>query len=391
MLIKKIKLVVLGRGLAGCITASLFKYFSPKSEVELIYDSSIAALPVGQATILDTPQLLWDMFRPNFTWYENPVKATLKTGILYENWGKKNDKFFHPFNFGSIGVHYVPDAIQDYLCEHGGFKITDKHISEDCNEIDADYIFDCRGFPKNYDDYDQLYNPINAVLLGRNEEIKPAQLWTRAVATPNGWTFDIPLTDKTSLGYLYNSDITSVEDATQNFNEMFNSPEILGKMNTKHYIAKNPIVDDRIIKNGCRLFFIEPLEATAVSVYLSWAVMCFNMIFAKKHSIEQATNFIKTNIHQVQNFILYHYGFGSKWDTPFWNYAKTLKNDNLKDPLFYEIMNYSNSVDEHYINPHEYDNKTKYGIHHGYSFRNMYEGLGADEYRLRYSLKEMLE
>ena len=56
-----------------------------------------------------------------------------------------------------------------------------------------------------------------------------------------------------------------------------------------------------------------------------------------------------------------------------------------------EIMNDSNSVDEHYINPHEYDNKTKYGIHHGYSFRNMYEGLGADEYRLRYSLKEMLE
>tara|TARA_Y100000310_G_scaffold268651_1_gene281352 strand:- start:237 stop:1379 length:1143 start_codon:yes stop_codon:yes gene_type:complete len=373
---KKIKLVVLGRGLAGCITASIFKYYSPQSEVELIYDSKIPPVPIGQATILDTPQILWDLFRPNLTWHDNPIKATFKTGILYENWGKKNDKFFHPFSFGHLGVHYNTDAIQDYMCENGRFKVIDKHIS-DYKDVDADYIFDCRGFPKTYDNYDMLVNPLNTALLARSEEVKPTQHWTRAVATPNGWTFDIPLTDHTSLGYLYNSDITTDEDATQNFNEIFDNPEIYKKMKFKKYLAKEPIIDNRIILNGNRLFFLEPLESTAVSIYLTWAIICFNMIFDKKNSPKQVSDLIRKTIQQVQNFILYHYGFGSKWDTPFWDYAKRLKDDNLTDLLFWKIMDYCNSVEEHAINTNEYQERTVYGTHHGMSFRNMYEGLGA--------------
>ena len=27
---------------------------------------------------------------------------------------------------------------------------------------------------------------------------------------------------------------------------------------------------------------------------------------------------------RIQNFVLWHYQFGSKFDTPFWNYAKSL-------------------------------------------------------------------
>ena len=377
------KIVVLGRGLAGCFTASYMKYYS-SAEVEMIYDSAIPALPIGQATLLDAPQRLWDMFRPahfdpKMNWYDNPIKGTIKTGILYENWGKKYDKFFHPFPNYLVATHYSTDALQDYICKNSGFKVTDKKVSEDCSEIDADYIFDCRGFPKNYDNYDNLYNPLNAVLLGRNEEIKPAQTWTRAVATPNGWTFDIPLTDQTSLGYLYNSDITSVEDATQNFNEMFNSPEIHRKMATPHYVVKDPFVTDRIILNGCRLFFLEPLEATAISVYLAWVAICFDHIILKRISAQQATEMIKTRVQQVQDFILYHYGFGSKWDTPFWDYAKKMKDNHLNDPEFWKFMNYSSSTKPHWSTD-ETENKMQYGVHQPLSFRNMYEGLGADVY-----------
>ena len=168
----KIKMVVVGRGLAGCVTATYFKYFSPESDIELIYDSNIPALPIGQATVLDMPTLLWDVFRQGMNWYNNPIKATFKTGILYENWGKKNDTFFHPFRLGDTALHYSTDSVQDYLCKNGGFKVTDRTISDkELTEIDADYIFDCRGFPKNYDAYQMLINPINACLLAKNKEI----------------------------------------------------------------------------------------------------------------------------------------------------------------------------------------------------------------------------
>ena len=367
------KIVILGRGLAGCLTASHFKYYSPQTEIELIYDSNIPSVPIGQATFVENPKMLWDMFRPKLDWYDNPFKATFKTGILYENWGKKCDKFFHPFRFHTHAIHYDTNSIQNYLCENGGFIVTDKNIS-DYKNIDADYIFDCRGFPKNYDDYDMLVNPLNAALLARSEEVKPAQHWTKAVATPDGWTFDIPLTDHTSLGYLYNSDITNDEDATENFNEMFDSPEIYQKMKFKNYVAKNPIIEDgRVILQGNRLFFLEPLESTAVAMYNRWSKYCFSYIIHKENGAQAISERITEEIKQVQNFILYHYGFGSKWDSPFWDYAKTLR---ITDPDFYRLMNYAMSTNLHWSNE-DYDNEQlhSYGLHTSFNFRNMYEGL----------------
>lgn len=361
------KIVVLGRGLAGCFTAAHFKYFSAQCEVELIFDSKIPPVPIGQATTAENPKLLWTLFQPN--WYKNPIKATFKTGILYENWGKKNDKFFHPFPFDGVALHYDTTSCQDYLCKNGNFKITDKNIL-DYNEVDADYIFDCRGFPKNYNDYDLLTNPLNAALCAKSNEINSTQHWTRAVATPNGWTWVIPLTDHTSLGYLYNSDITSDEDATQNFNEMFGSIKIYTKMKFKNYMAKNPIIDNRIILNGNRLFFIEPLESTSVDIYLAWIRKCFAFVVHKSVSATEAQDDIREYISRTKNFILYHYGFGSKWNTPFWNYAKTLT---ITDPVFWNFLNYSISTKEHWSNP-EYAGKD-YGSLGTFNFRNCYEGF----------------
>ena len=83
---------------------------------------------------------------------------------------------------------------------------------------------------------------------------------------------------------------------------------------------------------------------------------------------------MRTQVHQ-----LYHYKFGSKWNTPFWDYAKTLK---ITDPLFWEIMNYCISQKDTFFagsNDQEHDQRTQYGVHFGLSFRNMYEGLGAGD------------
>ena len=75
---------------------------------------------------------------------------------------------------------------------------------------------------------------------------------------------DFFLTDVSSpshkgcVGYCYNQDITSKENAEKNMLEMFDV-EITKHLKFNNYIAKQPIIDDRIFLSGNRLFFIEPM------------------------------------------------------------------------------------------------------------------------------------
>ena len=92
----------------------------------------------------------------------------------------------------------------------------------------------------------------------------------------------------------------------------------------------NPI-DDRVILQGNRLFFLEPMESTATETYLEWARRTFRVIIEGELTKEDAVKGMKKYIKQIQNFILWHYQFGSKYDTPFWEHAKNIL---FHDPLF---------------------------------------------------------
>ena len=86
------KIVVLGAGNAGSMTALLYAFYSKKHEhieIELIHDPNVQSETVGQATLTKHPTLLW--MGTGFNWYENKIHATFKSGILYEGWGKINE------------------------------------------------------------------------------------------------------------------------------------------------------------------------------------------------------------------------------------------------------------------------------------------------------------
>jgi len=332
------KITVLGKGNAGCLTALHYAYHARKRKnisIELIYDPNIPPEKVGQATLIGVPTLLWKALGIN--WYDNPIQATPKFGILYENWGKKNHKFIHPFAFNLVALHYSPAKLQDTILTSKYFKVKEKHINN-YDEIDSDFIFDCRGKPsKNFDNYNELRSPVNSVLLGEGKSKDCDINWTRAVATPDGWTFVIPNTTKTtSYGYLYNDKITSIKKASTNFKKLFNLAkqgiylnEKVDNFKFKSYVAKKPILDNRVILSGNSLFFLEPLESTAIESYLQWARLTWDWIIDKKVTPEFITNQFHTYINQVQNFILWHYMYGSKYNTPFWEATKKFKINDL--------------------------------------------------------------
>ena len=366
------KITVIGAGNAAIFTALNYAYSvkdDSSYEIELIHDPNISPEIVGQATFQSVPATLYQTL--GFNWYNNPIHATPKSGILYEGFGKKNDKWFHPFPADNMAMHFCPSEMQKYILNSGYFKVIESNVL-DPKDVDADYVFDCRGKPTDFTDYDELINPTNACILAKPNWDTTEAFWSRHVATPDGWTFVIP-THKDSpshdycVGYCYNSNITSKEDAEKNMLEMFDV-EIKKHTGYKNYIAKN-IVDGRIMLNGNRLFFLEPMESSAVEAYSQVSRRAHYSIFTNQFGNSRMVEEIRAFIQQTQHFILWHYQFGSKYDTPFWDYAKSLyfAEDPYFNDSFVERIKDATPIEEY--------GQREYGNWIGTSIKNWYDGM----------------
>lgn len=334
-----IKIAIIGAGNAGCITALHFHKFllevSDQFEIDIYHSPHDHPIEkVGQGTTILVPQLISSVL--NINWYHNPIGATFKTGILYEGWGKKNDKIFHPFEMPNAAMHFVPKKFSECVLESNLFNVQEKIIDDPEKEIDADVIFDCRGrHNRDESNYESLINPLNSVILSKKHERDPDLIYTRCVATPNGWTFVIPNQDSVSYGYLYNNNITKKEDAIDDFISRFNLDEITDSLNFDNYMAKSFYNGNRTILQGNMYGFIEPMEATSVAFYQTICRESWDFIFQLR-TAEQCNNRIRNNMKQLENIILWHYQYGSKYDTPFWDYAKSLPFN--PDDKFYEMI-----------------------------------------------------
>lgn len=327
-----IKIAVIGAGNAGCFTALQLKDIATEvgldAKIEIIYDPTKPAEKVGQATFPHHPHLLWNILPDEFNWYKNQIDATLKTGILYEGWGKLNDKIFHPFASKNVGMHFYPKKLQEFIVNSKVFDI--KHADvKDYSEVDADYIFDCRGKPDTDENYSPLVSPVDSCLLAKPKWDTSKLSYTRAVATHHGWTFILPTrkdspSSQGSLGYLFNKNITEKREAINNLYNMFDA-YITDHIEFKNYLADEPVIDQRIFLNGNRLYFLEPLEATASWINTEWVIQCWTQMIRKEDMTEHLTKWIHQKIHEIEKFILFHYQTGSQYNTRFWKHARNLR------------------------------------------------------------------
>ena len=334
----KKKIAIIGAGIGGIATALTMKSYgltynlfdTCDEEIDLYYDSTKPIERVGQGSTLGFNRLFFPPLGQGIdagyslatNMHENNLGLTHKTGIKYEGWGKA-DEFFHYFPVGEHAVHYQPHLLSKEVISSDIVNAIDTDIS-DLSNVQADWIIDCRGRQyNNYEeDYDMIVNPINSALLHRKPGRDLELTYTRCIATPHGWTFIIPNVDSVSYGYLYNNTITTKEDAAQSFKEMFDA-DVDFSMDFKNYVAKDCTVGDNILLNGNRYSFVEPLEASSVATYIFIAqgyIDYINGLFPK----EVLNKELRKEIKKVEDFILWHYQSGSKYDTPFWQYAKSL-------------------------------------------------------------------
>ena len=336
----KNKLAVIGTGSAGIQALSDFLAWTDKTwEITSISDPTAPIFKIAEST---APGLVDSLeYGCHFSVLEDieKLKGTVKLGSVWKNWNEKS--FVSPFLKGGVAIHADTEELKKFALtrfkeiweekfqiRHGCVKklhnLADRVVVE-CTEenLEFDYVIDCRGTLKSFDDYIVLDGwPVNRCLI-HNIKKSSTQMYTGINATPDGWMFEIPLEDYTSYGYNFNDSYTDLEQAKKNFSDILNVPVKkleLRDIKYSSYYSENAI-QGRIVKNGNRAFFIEPMHAN--SLVISRRInFFFNEFLKGKETPCSANSKLVEEIKQLVEFIGFHYHCGSIYDTDFWRYAK---------------------------------------------------------------------
>tara|TARA_E500000305_G_C4025123_1_gene241300 strand:+ start:947 stop:2092 length:1146 start_codon:yes stop_codon:yes gene_type:complete len=342
------KIAVLGTGTVGVMSVLHFLRYLDNSEITCIYNPNKKILGIGESSNVQLPHLLYHSVKYNVFINSDELSSTVKLGVLYKNWRKK--EFISPILPTNYAMHFDNFALSEKMFDRAKkiygkrFKILNKDIREikqNDKEVTIlfnkgkktyDYVIDCRGYPEDYSNYHMITSlPINRAFV--NLIPKPGNWdYTYHYAHKNGWMFGIPLTHRQGWGYLFNDKITSEQEAVNEINQIFKSNKTkkdLRDFNFKPYRAKK-FLEGRIIKNGNRAIFYEPMEALS-GVYYDGLNKFFYDYINKQIDQETVNEILDVKAKQYENFICYVYNQGSIYKTKFWKDVKKSTDKHLKN------------------------------------------------------------
>lgn len=336
------KIAVLGVGTVGVVSlCHLIKYL-PNCELYSISDPNVKTLGIGESTNIQIPHDLFYGGKFNLLEQADKLDATVKYGVKYKNW--RSEEFFSHIQPPNYGIHFNNFKLKDVVFKNVGDKITEikgsvNDIQNNKNSVVVnvddklhhfDYLIDCRGYPTDYSDYDMVEClPLNHAIV--HSIPKPGDWnYTYHLATKHGWTFGIPLKTRQGWGYLFNDNITSIEEAKSDLADNLNikvDDLNLREFTFKPYKSKK-FIDNRILRNGNRAAFFEPLEALSGAFYDRLNRGFYEHIcgLQSEDNLNKHLSFLS---EQYINFICFIYSQGSIYDTKFWKIAKEKTSNHL--------------------------------------------------------------
>ena len=99
------KIVIVGGGSAGWLTAAYALYNLPNAQITLIESPNVPTVGVGEATILGFDHFLTKCGIPTELWTKE-CDATIKLGTYFPNWRGDDKNVWQPFYF-PIAVSYT--------------------------------------------------------------------------------------------------------------------------------------------------------------------------------------------------------------------------------------------------------------------------------------------
>lgn len=345
------RIAVLGGGTAGFIAAVHLTRYLPQAELLHVFNSRIPTIGVGEGT---TPRFaMWfeEITGLGLPYLAERCGATLKKGSRYEGWGSGGTDFVHRFQPASlIAFHFDAASVVHVLGEHVRAIRVDARVEELQTSADGvrlrldngtthlcDYIFDARGFPRDEagrsEDFIQLdWIPTGRAMIRRLRPQGMSEV-SRIIARPHGWIFQIPLRDWTSCGYVFNQRISSDVEVAADLTAFLHEEGVAtwekrGAPSFPNFMRRE-MFDGRVFWSGNAASFIEPLEATTIGHAIvqvrsatRWIVEEGRGRCANPDEIEAFNLAMLSYVSCDSLFVAWHYACGSRWDTPFWQYAR---------------------------------------------------------------------
>ena len=340
------KIVVIGGGTAGWLTALYVERYWKDTEITLIASSKIGILGAGEGT---TPNFPGTIARLGIN-EEDFIKktgCTKKYGIDFVNWRGDGRSFYHNFQKDDrqYAFHFDARLVAKYFEEVGiernikhidafvkGFNENEKEITqiilEDNTTIDCDFIFDCSGFERlvigkhfktEWKSYkkDLICDSAFAFFLPQtNPNIGNEKTWTKGIAMKNGWIWGAPLQHRWGCGYVYNSSYATFDEVLKETEEYYKQPIDVVKQfkfdtgtYTKYWVKNCVAV-------GLSSSFLEPMEATSLMTTITFLKWLLDFNWDEKYRDEFNDRMLNVN-EQNMLFVRHHYNC-DRDDSKFW-------------------------------------------------------------------------
>lgn len=335
------KVAIVGKGTSSIIQACAC--LMHKFEVEIFYDPDIPPVSVGESTTPHFPNLLYDALGLKM---EDMIRDNLmsrKRGVTFINWGS-GIPWVHGFgghppdaNNGIGSFHFDTVILNKYLndkLEEKGvtyraekvYNITDNEDHVIVNDKKYDFVVNCTGW--NYDHSQSVtpnFHTVNAAFLYRDDDFEVAEnLISKDLtvhnATEDGWEFNLPFPKENTVrkGYLFNTNYISPEEVKHKLESKGKQGKIL-QWNPKR--SRFILESTRVAANGNRLFFVEPLQAYSVLMYVEFANQICEYILQKPDKIKRCIYNLKYERLMIayETELAFHYQYGSSFkDSKFW-------------------------------------------------------------------------
>lgn len=393
------RVIIIGAGSAGLLTALVVKNKMPGCEVIVISDSNTKVIGVGESTVGSFCEMLETSAGINLKEFFEKVKPIPKNGLVL-NFGK-ND-FHYVFSTSFDFQLYTQDLPVGFYFDGGMFGQNDlsKNIVDRNNDVDvdvsgalhvdndlfltylktlsiergikfvtdrinsieregddiislnkkhiADFFIDCSGFKpllskeKFYSYEDMLVN--DRALFFRTKTKGKIRMYTKSSTMNSGWLWEIDhSTGYTGNGYVYSSKYITEKEVLKEVEQKLKIkiddykviPFKTGRLE-KHWVGN-------VITIGNADMFVEPLEATSLMIILKLSTDVIEIIkYGNKKGdlIERYNKFTNDYLDTIRDFIFIHFCFNGKLNTSYWKDYKKRFNLLPKDSITYKFLEY---------------------------------------------------
>jgi len=351
------KIVIVGGGTAGWLSALYLNRKFKNSKITLIESDEIGILGAGEGTTGNIVKFLNQLGISEDDMINN-CEATFKTGIDFENWTEAGSSYYHPIDYKPGGqgyaYHFNARLLAKYLkslaIERGVIwveGIITEPIVDETNiiiglktinsTIDATFVVDCTGFKRllignhyksnwiSYEDHLKVNTAIPFFLPTDSLNIRTT---TKSIAMKCGWMWQIPLQSRKGCGYIFDSTEISEEDAKKEIIEFVGADVTFNKSIKFKPGSYENVWIENCVAIGLSGGFLEPLEATSImTAILQLEVLC--EVVSDKINVEKYNKFVRCVNTENMIFIYYHY-LTKRTDTNFWK--KVLDTANVLPP-----------------------------------------------------------